>query len=120
MSTFRGLMTIAVVSLLAIFLLTASIQANQAGFTGQVRDIVTGDPIAGARIDVGDESILTDEDGRYTIHVHPGQHVVRVHASGYIGMSFVRQRVVGGQLLELEVEMIPSNPTPEEQSVIDA
>jgi len=120
MSTLRTLMPIVLVSLCAIVCLTASIQADQAGFTGQVRDIVSGDPIAGARIDVGDESVLTDADGRYTIHVHPGQHVVRVHASGYIGMSFVRQRLVGGQLLELEVEMIPSNPTPEEQSVIDA
>jgi len=120
MSTPRALMTMVLVSLLAILLLTASIQANQAGFSGWVRDIVTGDPIAGARIDVGDESVLTGEDGRYTIHVHPGQHMVRVHAAGYIGMSFVRQRVVGGQLLELEVEMIPSNPTPEEQFAIDA
>jgi len=104
----------------AAVLATAAFQVKPSQFTGRVTSMVDDGPIAGARIDVGRDTVLTDEDGRFAIRVRAGQHVVRIHATGYIGMSFVRQRVKAGQVLELEVEMIPSDPSPEEQRIIDA
>ena len=111
----------ALISILAfcgLIFATAAFQARLAGFSGTVVSLVDGAPISGARVEVGGESVLTDQDGCFEIRVRPGQHVVRVHAEGYIGMSFVRQRVKAGQVLELDVEMIPSDPTPKEQQII--
>ena len=62
-------------------------------FIGQVTDLATNDPIAGARVGVGSAHAVTGPDGRYGLNVPPGRYDIRVTAVGYQGATVVGQSV---------------------------
>jgi hypothetical protein len=43
----------------------------------------TADPIEGAKVQVGDHSVVTDVNGRYSVRLAPGSYVILVNASGH-------------------------------------
>lgn len=95
-------------------------QAQDVGLTGAVTSMATGAPIAGARVRAGTQWTTTDAAGRYALALPAGSYHIRVEASGYIGMTARYRRVAEGGTTALDLEMIPSNPSPEEERVIAA
>jgi hypothetical protein len=55
----------------------------QPKLSGRVTDAVTGKPVAGARLSLGDLVLNTDSDGTYQLQHRPGQDVLQVLAPGY-------------------------------------
>ena len=97
---------------------TARAQAN--GFFGTVTDLVTGAPIAGATVRVGEQTVVSDSQGRYALALLPGIHEVRAEAGNYIGMTHTLQQSVADSATPLDFEMIPREPTAEQEAVIMA
>ena len=101
-----------------LFVVGGSGQLAPEGFSGMVTDIASGAPIAGAEISAAGRATTTDASGRYVLSLPSGTYQVRAGASDYIGMRHVRQRL-GAQGAQLNFEMVPQNPTPQEVAVID-
>ncbi len=97
---------------------TARVQAN--GFYGTVTDMVTGAPIAGATVRVGEQTVVSDSQGRYALALLPGIHEIRAETGGYIGMTHTLQKSVADRATPLDFEMIPRAPTAEQEAVIMA
>lgn len=64
-----------------LYLLTLAPFARAAEYHGQVLDATTTDPVAGATVTLGEQSVLTDTQGNYAI-VGP-ENVLRFRAPGY-------------------------------------
>lgn len=94
--------------------------AQSAGLAGTVMDMATGAPVAGARVGAGGRWASTDAAGRYTLPLPPGTYHVRAEADGYIGMTERYRRVAEDTVTRLDLEMIPTDPSPEEERVIAA
>jgi Carboxypeptidase regulatory-like domain/IPT/TIG domain len=79
---------------------------------GEVRDLVTDDPIAGATVAYSGGVMSTDSLGRYTFtNVVPGTYPVTVSASGYA--DFVQQAVVNVRTwTSLDFHLAPSGNAP--------
>jgi hypothetical protein len=95
-------------------------RAGDAGLTGAVTSMATGAPIAGVRVGAEGRWAATDANGRYTLSLPPGTHDVRAEAPGYIGMTERYRRVSEGGASQLDLQMIPSDPSPEEAQAIEA
>ena len=51
--------------------------------SGIVLDRFTGDPIAGALVNIGYYRTTSGSDGRFEIEVEPGRYIVMCQAEGY-------------------------------------
>ncbi|MBC7262922.1 MAG: SpoIID/LytB domain-containing protein [Chloroflexi bacterium] len=94
-------------------------QGQACGATGTVRDLTTGQIIAGATVFVGGEQVTTDAAGRYRLFLSPGVYEIRARANGYIGMSQTRQRIEAGTFTEVNFDMVLQSPSAEQQARID-
>lgn len=88
-------------------------------FAGRVTNLATGLPIAGATISAGGYAAITGADGSYSLSLPLGVYDVHAQAPGYIGMTHVRQRLGSPWAGALDFEMIPADPTPEEEAIIE-
>lgn len=92
---------------------------NDSGVTGTVTNIVTGQPIAGATIGVsGYATSTTNAGGAYTFPIPPGLYEIHASAPGFMAMSRVNQQVSGSSLLTADFEMIPLDPSDEDNQII--
>lgn len=98
----------------------SSAQEPQSGFAGTVTAIVSGEPISGAKIEIGAVQALTDSEGKFGISVPPGVYALHVQAPGHIGMTQTLQRCQEGALTRVDFAMIPEHPTPAEEAIIEA
>jgi hypothetical protein len=97
----------------------ATVVAASGGFQGQVTDVLSREPIAGAVVSAGSAWATTDAQGRYILRVPSGTYEVRVRAEGYIGMSLTRQRAPEASVEQADFEMIPADPTPQQRVALD-
>lgn len=81
------------------------------GFTqnGQIVGTVKGvdGPLAGATIMVGSQGVVTDNSGKYSISVRPGQRSVTANYVGYISQS-TRVNVLEGETVTLDFNLQPN------------
>src|SRR3990172_8710706 len=96
------------------------------GVDGIVRDILTGEPIAGAEIGVtgGPKGLsiaaaIADARGRYHLVLPPGHHDVQVSAPGYLSMARDALVTLGGEV-RVDLALIPANATAAQQEAIYA
>ncbi len=94
--------------------------ADAGGFSGQVTDLLTGQPIVGAQVSAGDMQAATDPGGSYRLRVAPGVYEIRVRAAGYIGMSRSRQIASEDRLTTVDFGMVVADPSPEQRGALDA
>ncbi len=79
---------------------------------GKIVDRETGEPLIGATIYLEDvkKGAATDVDGRFSLQVSPGRHMVSFNCMGMQAMQYVLQVNSGGNLvLQMEKELIPIN-----------
>lgn len=81
----------------------------ESGIAGRVFHIVTLEPIPDAVITVGNASVISDDQGWYSLNLPSGTYTVSVQAAGYIGMSQVLQRV-DQHMTTVDLAMIPRDP----------
>ncbi len=120
--TRRQLLT-ALLALSGIPVLSGIVQARApdlAELAGQVLDMGTGQPIAGARIRAAGYHTSTNAAGRYTLVLPAGQYDLRVEAPGYIGMTRTLVRLGGGSRATFDFETLPEHPTSDESTVINS
>ena len=55
----------------------------QTGVNGYVVDGSTGKPVAGATVEIGNITAVTDEQGRFHTPVQPGAYAVKITSIGY-------------------------------------
>ncbi|MBM4431154.1 MAG: SpoIID/LytB domain-containing protein, partial [Chloroflexi bacterium] len=95
-------------------------RAETGGFTGEVRDVLTRLPIAGAVVSAGQIVASTGADGQYTLEVPPGTYEVFVRAVGYVGMSLSQQTAQAEGSSRADFAMIPASPNAEQRAQLDA
>jgi len=83
MAVMKGKTILLVVPLVGLILLCFYLNNNAGYLCGQVSDEITGSPLAGSTVTVGDRSVLTDADGRYRLEEVRGTLRVSVKAAGY-------------------------------------
>lgn len=83
--------------------------ALDSGIEGTVTDADTGEPVAGAEVDVpdADRSVTTDEDGEYTLRLEPGEYDVEATAFAYEAGAVDGVTVVEEQFTEVDIELDP-------------
>jgi hypothetical protein len=94
-------------------------RADTGGFSGQVTDLLSGKPIAGALVSVGDARAVTDADGRYRLHVASGTYEIHVRAEQYFGMSKTFQTTHEATITTVDLEMVVATPSREERAALD-
>ncbi len=99
---------------------TPVMQAQTGGFRGQITDLLSKQPIAGAVVNCAGAQAETDAEGRYTLPLAPGTYEVRAVADGYIGMSSSRRVVRGGGVTTLDWKMVVAAPSAEQWAALDA
>ena len=96
-------------TIIAFCLLALTLQASAFTFTGRVSDALTNQPLPGAIISIPElqQSVTTNEDGRYTFNRLPsrGRFLVEVR---YIGYKTITQRVDLTSLEPVNFSMQPS------------
>lgn len=95
---------------LAVVLGTASPASSQATgkIIGQVTDAESGQPIAGAVVQVVGTNVgnITNQEGRYFLNEVPaGVHDVRAEIIGYRSVVIEEQRILAGQITTLNFEL---------------
>jgi hypothetical protein len=117
----RGLpLALAIVGLFVVLTATPTVCAQTGGFRGQVTDLLSKLPIAGATVSSAGAQAVTDADGRYALPLDPGTYEVHVAADGYIGMSSTRDVVYGGGVTTLDMAMVVAAPSAEQWTALDA
>ncbi|MBI4318953.1 MAG: SpoIID/LytB domain-containing protein [Chloroflexi bacterium] len=93
---------------------------ERSGIWGTVSDIITGRAIGGAMVWVTGrpETAFTDSRGSYRLALPPGRYEVHVEVAGYLSFYRVDQIVYDGSYTEVNFDLPPANPTPEQQQVI--
>jgi hypothetical protein len=99
---------------------TPAVRAQTGGFRGQVTDLLSKQPIAGATVSSAGAQAVTDAYGRYMLHLDSGTYEVHAAAGGYIGMSSSRRVVRGGGVTTLDMAMVVSTPSAEQWAALDA
>ncbi len=102
----------------------ASPLAMSATLCGRVVDLATGQPVVGAWITVGQQSVYSDDHtgagaGSFCLAVPPGRQRIEVEAEGYIGMVHTGQKLAAGEYAEVLLEMIASDPSPDQAAALD-
>ena len=78
------------------------------GFTGLVADAVTGDPVAGARVEAGDADASTDDAGQFAFEdLAEGEHRAVVSCAGYVTERFGLTIPHRGELRDARVDLLP-------------
>ncbi len=72
------------VTLLALLCATTGCFFQEPRIQGTVRDATDGSPLAGATVSVGESSVSTRRDGRYTLTLANGDHTIHASAPGYV------------------------------------
>lgn len=96
-----------------------SLEFGGAGLEGQVVSLLTGEPLAGARVEAGGLTTRTDAAGRFHLPLPPGVYDVHAAVSGYIGMTLLGRPVQTGKRSWLRFEMVPAHPSATEAALID-
>jgi hypothetical protein len=99
---------------------TPAVRAQTGGFRGQVTDLLSRQPIAGAIVSSAGAQAVTDADGRYVLQLEPGTYEVHAAADGYLGMSSSRRVVRDGGVTALDLKMVVSAPSAEQWAALDA
>ena len=121
MTTKRSLRLLStIMGLLVALAVTPTVCAQTGGFRGQITDLLTKQPIAGAIVSSAGAQAVTDADGRYVLHLDSGTYDVHAAADGYIGMSSSRRLVRGGGITTLDLQMVVSAPSGEQWAALDA
>jgi hypothetical protein len=97
-----------IISLATVFVAipaSAQTSAPQGTVAGVVRDVATKAPVAGATVEIGDQRVTTDADGRFTIASPLGQVDIRVVAPGGIPHDLVVQ-VLTSDVTTVEFEVV--------------
>ena len=69
--------------------------SGDAYLEGTVTDAVTGDPLNGAKVTVGDDYVFTGQDGMFSFVVNPGNRTVTTEKPGYATQSQTVAAVIG-------------------------
>jgi hypothetical protein len=78
------------------------------GFTGQVSDAVTGEPVEGAQVELDAASSLTQADGKFAFEeLDDGDHGARVSCAGYVTEAFAVTTPHRGELRDARVDLLP-------------
>ncbi|MFQ5595239.1 MAG: SpoIID/LytB domain-containing protein, partial [Anaerolineae bacterium] len=93
--------------------------APSKGLDGRVVSLLTGEPIAGARVEAGGLTTKTDQAGRFHIPLPSGVYDVHAAASTYIGMTLLARPVRPAKQPPLLFEMVPAHPTEAEAALLD-
>ncbi len=81
-------------------------QPSNIGFlAGQVIDLNTQDPIAGALIQVDGQSVVTDSEGLFSLELEAGVYLLTCSAEGYEAYTDDGIVITAGQTLNLIVQM---------------
>ena len=107
------------ISVFSPYMGAAQSKQPESGIAGRVFHIVTLKPIPDAIITVGTVSVISDDQGWYSLNLPSGTYTVSVQAAGYIGMSQVLQRVEEYKTT-VDLAMIPSDPDDEMSEQISA
>jgi hypothetical protein len=99
--------SIAILCLSALMGFGVRIAAGQAiVVAGRAVDAVSGRAVAGARMTIGDITVITNADGRFQLQVSAGRWEIDVRAPNYAPRKFAFE--AGSQwLAPLEIELIP-------------
>ncbi|MGB9593195.1 MAG: carboxypeptidase-like regulatory domain-containing protein, partial [Anaerolineae bacterium] len=75
---------------------------------GQARDILTGQPVAGAFVYLEGVrgGVYTDAGGYYRLAAPPGQWTVAIRADGYLDMSQTYVRVLVGRTTRVDFALV--------------
>jgi hypothetical protein len=88
-----------------------SVDTTAAAITGTVRDL-GGQPVASARVEVGDETVLTGEDGTFELGNVPQDTIVQVfaRAPGF-STGHLTVEVAGPTVRRVDIRVIPAVET---------
>jgi len=87
--------------------ITLDLILTQFGFVnGTVEDAISGLPIANATVYIGKFSTLTDENGRYSLYLMPGEYTAKALARGYV-LDSSRVEIVSGETTYVNFSLIP-------------
>jgi hypothetical protein len=78
---------------------------------GIVTDVSTGNPIEGAQVTVGGDSVSSNSSGGYSIELPVGTYTITVSASGYESSSETDVNVVAGATTTVNFVLEPSEPS---------
>lgn len=84
---------------------------------GQVRDVLSGRPVAGALVYLGSgrDSTYTDAGGYYHLAAPMGEWTVGIRAAGYLDMYQMRIRVLAGRVAHVDFDLVVENPSPAQE-----
>jgi len=111
--------------LIAVLVVGASLHEQQrvlaqsARFEGQVTDLLSGEPVAGALVHAGQVQVSTNAGGGYRLEVLPGTYEIGVQADGYIGMSATRQKAQQGTSTPVSFELVVASPSAAQRDALD-
>jgi len=87
------------------------------GFVGSLTDILTGRPVAGARVwvDPSAEWALSDENGRYFVAAEAGVYAIHVEAAGYLATLRTDQAITKG-ISRQDFALLPERVEPGQEA----
>ena len=88
-----------------ILAVASSVAAQQSTINGRVIDLESNQPINGAEVAIGGVSVLTNNQGAFTLSVAPGRHSVTISSLGY-ETSVRAVNVAAGATASLQVVLI--------------
>lgn len=92
----------------AVFIEIKEPAPAQAVLVGRITDRVTGDGIDGARVQVGDEIVIS-EDGDYSFLIEPGSMSVTVSAEGYLSVPARTVTLAPEETVNLDFPLVPTS-----------
>jgi outer membrane receptor protein involved in Fe transport len=94
-------------TLLFLFYITL-LSAQNATLQGVVTDAATAESLPGVTIKIGAVGAVTDTDGRYSVTIPAGSHVVVVH---FVGYETIQRdiRIAAGEKQQLDFTLIDSD-----------
>ncbi len=103
-SQFKYLLTIVSLFAAACLLRPAYAQSTRYDVGGTVRDAATGEPLAGAVVNIDELWAVTEADGRFTVErVGTGKCTLKVSLLGYVDVTIPLD--VKGEVKNLEIKM---------------
>lgn len=91
-----------VLSFLFLLLFSANLAGQSPTLSGKVTDGVTGEPLIGATVQIGDTGTTTDFDGNYNLTLEAGEQTIE---ASYIGYESVSKVITAGGEQALNFEL---------------
>ncbi len=91
-----------VLSFLFLLFLSANLVGQSPTLSGKVTDGITGEPLIGATVQIGDTGTTTDFDGNYTLTLAAGEQTIE---ASYIGYESVSKVITAAGAQELNFEL---------------